>query len=169
MDCLRSFNVRLQFAQNFESSNPNVKFWGTGNNINFIIENEEEGHFEIQGFKNINLYGVKMVGDIIPYITINRSSIIDDWSIRLVIVGQPPLISGNITSSSYTLNYADSESTVFQLTKYTNNINFASPIASASLLTFSVIKVSGIHCETDIDVGINADLNFTFFYKYEGE
>lgn len=169
MDCLRSFNIRLQYYAELTSLDAGVKFWGTGNNINCIINDQNFANFSIQGFKNINLYGFRLVGDITPGTNTSKSSVISDWAIQVGCTGQPPLISGNIDSGTYALSYGNVLSNFFLINKYSNEVKFESPITSATLINFSLIKLTAIHCETNTDIGINADLNFTFYYNYEGE
>ena len=107
MDCLRSFTLNLN--QNFSFATPEFLNWtvvptqhpwtmqnGIGSTTPAITD------FNIQGFKNIDLYGIKMVGNCYPTLaTASNQGLVNDWGIDLRLRGNVPLIGGVFGSNNF--------------------------------------------------------------------
>ena len=171
MDCLRSFNISINRNVDYAAAG-NIKTWNDGTNQYFYIEDGFPNltTFYIQGFKNINVYGMSVVGSIMPVIgATTNSAIIDDWSFEILLGGQLPLISGFVTNNYFNISPGGSNNNSFYLSKNTNSIMFESPLQSVEKIDFNKIKIQGYGVQTLGNVYTEYDLNFTFYYKYEGE
>jgi hypothetical protein len=63
MDCLNSFSVLIRLQRGYSTGGTNVKTWGSGSDLNWQIREATTGtNLAIQGFKRIDLYGIKMLG-----------------------------------------------------------------------------------------------------------
>ena len=62
MECLRSFIVSIDQAGTF--SGADVKTWLLGGQEYWALEKYGFSSFEIQGYKNINIYGVDVIGQV---------------------------------------------------------------------------------------------------------
>ena len=57
----------------------------------------------------------------------------------------------------------------FALSKNTNSLKFADPIASVTTINFEVLRAQGVGGQTAGVVSLDWDLSFIFYYKFEGE
>ena len=57
----------------------------------------------------------------------------------------------------------------FKVSKYKRDIQFSSPIQSVSEIIFDGYSVQGHANESISLVTVNWDLNYVFYYKFEGE
>jgi len=171
MDCLRSFNISINQNVAYAAIG-NIKSWANGTNQYFIIEDGFPNltTFEIEGFKNINIFGMSVVGSIMPQLgALTNSAIIDDWSFEIVLNGQLPLISGVVTNNYFNISSGGIGNKTFYLSKNTNSIMFETPFQSVESIDFNKVKMQGYGVQTLGNVATEWDLNFTFYYKYEGE
>jgi len=171
MDCLRSFNFRVSTNTNLTSS---LKTWNTGgNNHYWSVDSGPLGsQYNIEGFKNINIYGIDVIGSIQTLPTApNGGVIVNDWSIDVLINGQQPLVGGTITTSPnyYGIDTASLANKVFPLSKYSNSLKFADPFESVKNINLQNTFASGFGWETSLNVNLTWNLNFVVFYKFEGE
>jgi len=170
MDCLRSFNVSVK--DNALLTAGNVKTWLVGVQEFFAIEYGTSSTFNVQGFKNINIYGVQLVGYIQTLPTdATGGCIVEDWSQNIYINGQLALVGGFVTSSPdfWNIDINGTEPRIFALGKYQRSINFGDPLQSVSSIEFQKLSVQGIGGQTVDTVSLDWDLVYTFYYKYEGE
>jgi len=171
MDCLRSFNFRVNANTNLTS---NLKTWSNGLNNHYWAANSGSlgSQYNIEGFKNINIYGIDVIGSVQTLPTAgNGGVIVNDWSIDVLINGQQPLVGGTITTSPnfYGINTASLANKVFPLSKYSNSLKFADPFESVKNINLQDTNASGIGWETSLNVNLFWNLNFVVFYKFEGE
>ena len=175
--CLKSFQIRI--AQNFvvAQGNPGVscKTWGTPGQYFWSLVFTPGGNdslYELTGFKAVNIYGVSVNG----YMRGNSSSttkcaVVEDWNMYLIVNGNAPLISGatRVTPNGFSLISNDPDVTGYNLSKNTNTIMLADPITNVKSISFDTLYAQGIGAEFLNEVALNYGLNFTFYYKYEGE
>lgn len=167
MDCLRSFNVGLDVQRNFSTPGTNIKNWGAIGNYHWqIVETTTGSNFVIQGFKRLDLYGIKMVGSIYTDLSANDAAIVSDYSFGVGITGQAPLASGNAVSTFWPLNSSINN---FDLSKYQNQINFESPITGVTNINFGTFTAQGNNGETLNSITLEIKLDFVFYFKYDGE
>ena len=169
MDCMRSFTLNIN--QNFIFTNTVFTEWnvlGTvlpwtmfdGSGTRFSI-------FNISGFKNIDLYGVSLVGNVYPLLApAQRQALVQDWGVELALTGTPALIGGSFGNNTF---LATQGNTSVFLSKYQNEYKLASPIKSVTDITISSLTASGIQNESGVSVDLAFDVNLIVYYKFEGE
>ena len=169
MDCLRSFNFFASGQSNFVA--PDVKTWFVGAQEYWAFQRNGSSTFKIQGFKNINIYGVEIIGNIGPQVPIALGGCIPtDWGVDISINGKIPLIGAviqplndfNITDNVFIANN-------FLLGRFNPNVNFESPIESATSISITSIRANGSGGQTAGNLNLQYTFNFIVYYKFEGE
>ena len=165
MDCLRSFSLTVSAFNNYTALSGALTVWGAP--LNFSVYDTRTSLFDIQGFKNINIYGVDMVGNVSSTYgpsprTLNAN--VKDFEVNLVLIGDIPIPIGVIGASNdwpIVLN-----STYIQqqnvLTKYKPNIKFASPIQSVKQIQLVDFKAFGDHVQNAGQINLGYFLEFIF-------
>jgi hypothetical protein len=168
MDCLRSFTIRISQNRTFNVSGTNIKNWGTVGNYHWIVIEQGASIYDIQGFKNVDLYGVEMLGYVQTDAGTFDGAIVEDFSFRLGIGGQVPLISGQVRTSP---NFWAIDQNVAQwdVSKYRNKLTFETPYTSTKSIVFEAFRAQGNNGETLNSIALDINLQFVFYYKYEGE
>jgi hypothetical protein len=168
MDCLRSFIIKINQATTF--SGADVKTWLLGVQEYWAVANGGNSIFNFQGFKNVDIYGIDVIGQIQTQLGAANGGVVEDWAFKILINGQLPLVSGNLTASPNYWNLQTSGiAASVALSKNTNSIKFVSPIKSVSFLDFEGIRVQGYGGQTAGQISLEWDLSFVIYYKYEGE
>jgi hypothetical protein len=172
MECLRSFTQSIIISNTLTSLNAVKSFWTIGlNNHCSAIATFAAGAgpavFKPEGFKNIDVYGISITGEIIsdPANT-TQGGIIDTWGVLLNTVGNYSEISG--TFSNQALTVSESPVTI-SLSRYANYIEFRSPIKSIKNISFNNIYVQASACQTTTNLALSGQLQLNVFYKFEGE
>jgi hypothetical protein len=168
MDCLRSFSVNSNLNQSF-AAGVNFQTWLVGTDKFFVAQTTTAtASFLVNGFKNINIYGMDVMGD---FYSGNGTSkaIIDDWQTTVEFIGQNPLLGGSVAINALNVNIETYYTNVFVVSKYKRNIQFSTPIQSVSEITFDQFRVQGHANESISFVTVNWNLNYVFYYKFEGE
>ena len=171
MECMRSFTLTTTDKKTYTVAAGDMSVWGAINN--WQIYGTEASTFLIRGFKNINIFGIDMTGNassnygIGP--RINNANPFDfEVNVRLAgqipqpigVIGVPndwPLIQNNFIQQQFTL------------TKYKANIKFATPIQSVTQIDLFDFKAYGEHAQSALQIDMGYFLQFTFYYKFEGE
>jgi hypothetical protein len=171
MSCLQSFTL---FSSGDETiSDPQLNYWGVLNSNTWNIDNlsTSNSSFFIQGFKNINLYGIDMIGYVSGGNTDARSGLVKDWGFTLLVDGQVPEISGSITTSPnrYALTKSYPSIQTITLSKMKPNISFVDPITSVQDITINGLFANGLNIQTLGLIRLKWQIQFIFYYKYEGE
>lgn len=169
MDCLRSFVVSIDGVASFTGTD--VKTWTLGLQEFWAVEKIALSTFETQGFKNIDVYGISMNGIVqTERAAVTGGCVVQDWGFEMGIQGQLPLASGIIVAAPNYWNIQTTQAiTTFALSKNSNYVKFADPIKSVKNFRFENLKVQGIGGQTVGTIALDWDLNFTIYYKYEGE
>lgn len=171
MDCLRSFSFRVDTNTNL--SGGNVKQWTTSAGQHFFSVNAGTAStYNIQGFKNVNVYGVDCIGTIQTLTNAPTGGVIvNDWSIDFLISGQQPLIGGGVTTSPnyYGIDATTPTNRIFSLSKFNNSVKLASPIQSVNFVQLGATYASGFGYQTLNDVNLYWNLDFIVYYRFEGE
>jgi hypothetical protein len=172
MDCLRSFTLNLN--QNFSFSTPEFLNWsvsptqhpwtvqnGIGSTIPALTD------FNIQGFKNIDLYGISMVGNVYPTLaTASRQGLVNDWGIDLKLRGNFPLIGGVFGSNNFGF-YLGGD--LISLSKFQNEYKLSDPVKSVTEIQIINLSAQGIQSESSAGIDLTYDLTLICYYKFEGE
>jgi hypothetical protein len=170
MDCLRSFVISSNLNQSF-ALGPNLDVWTIGtNNYWFGRTIGANADFNIQGFKNINIFGIDVVGDFKSGPG-GTQVLIDNWEVNVDLIGQASLIGGEVDpiGNIYNVNTDNFFTNSFVLSKYKRGFELSSPIQSVTQIRFSGYTASGHANQSLLSVTVNWKLNYIFYYKYEGE
>jgi hypothetical protein len=171
MSCLKSFTFYSTGIELFPD--PQLVWWGTTNVNSWIFNNigATTSNFAVQGFKNINVYGIDMIGSVYANTFENRGALVEDWGFTLKLDGLVPEISGDTTVSpnfyGITTAYPAIQNVI--LTKYKTNINFADPIQSVKNITIAGLYAQGSNLQTPGLIRLAWDITYVVYYKYEGE
>lgn len=167
MGCLKSFNILISLQRGFSTAGTNIKNWGSAGNYHWqVIENTLGSDLNIQGFKRLDIYGIQMVGNVYTDLSSNDGGIISDYGFNLNLTGQSPLVSGQTIIGGYPLSTTSNN---YYLSKYTNCVNFESPITGVTNINFGTFQAQGNNGETLNSLTLDLRLNFIFYYKYDGE
>jgi hypothetical protein len=171
MDCLRSFSVVTSGNANFAP--PAVKTWTLGAQEFWQVNESLTSYFVIQGFKNINIFGVDVIGSVYTLTSapLIGGCVVSDWSVRVDIDGQIPLIGGVIDTvpDDWSIDTSSSFVRQFPLGRFTNSVKFSSPFESVRRVGLLGLNANGTGGQTINNVNLAWHFNFVFHYKFEGE
>jgi hypothetical protein len=157
MDCLRSFNFIAAGQSNWVA--PDVKTWFVGAQEFWSFERNGSSTFTPQGFKNIDIYGISLIGNIGTLVAAPLGGAIPtDWSARISINGQLPQIGGVIDVTND-----------FNIDNSSPNAKFADPIKSVTSIVLNQVKSNGTGGQSSGNVNLLYFFNFVVYYKFEGE
>jgi hypothetical protein len=167
MDCLRSFNITLDQVINFTTAGTNVRTWNTVNQHQWmVLDNVTDSRFNVQGFKNINLYGIKMQGYCSTIITGTSGAIVEDFGFQMVIGGQSPILGGSFSPNGYSATITNQP---INLTKFNSKFEFSTPIQSANFIEIGTFFAQGYGWQTASDISLSINATFIVYYDFEGE
>lgn len=168
MDCLKSFSLGIDVNKTYTNTATNIKNWGAAGNYHFVIVDQSSSTFKVQGFKRIDIYGVRCAGYIQTTLGPNDGAIVTDWSINFGFQGQIPLIGGFVQAvpNDWFLNTNNPQ---YNLGKYDTSIDFASPYTGCEGVSIGTLKVQGNNGETLNSINLDIRLQFEVFYRFEGE
>jgi hypothetical protein len=145
---------------------PSAVTWGAVGNYHWQVTQQGISEYNIQGFKNIDIYGVEMISSVQTYGPTSKA-IVEDYSFIFNLNGQLPLIGGSISATNF---WSISDSSVrFSLGKYTNKLTFTSPLKSVSNVQIIEFKAQGNNAEAINSINLATEIQFVFYYKFEGE
>lgn len=173
MDCLRSFSFGVSTIQTLVTPT-DLKQWtvGTENYWQALTNGAIAlpSIYNMQGYTNIDIYGIDVIGDIQTQTNTGvEGCIVDNWTIDVITNGQHPLIGGSTTGGFYTIDYTLPENNIFALGKYTNSVKFASPIISPTAITLGRTRISGHGWQTAGSINLFWRVNFIVYYQFQGE
>jgi len=170
MDCMRSFIIGVRNSATYTGAS--VKTWAVGVQNFWVCEVIGSSVFDIQGFKNIDIYGVKMTGDVqTTTAAATGGVVIEDFAFDIFVNGQIPLVSGatNPVPNFFNLETTVPGTTRFRLSRNCSEIFFKDPIKSTKFIEFQSLHAQGVGAQTLGTISLDNDLTFVFYYKYEGE
>lgn len=177
MECLKTANFTISgiLTDTGTVTGSQVNFWTdyalkmTGFTANIPLVNCE---FTPQGFKNVDLYCVEVIGSIISNNSIGGNFVCNDYAFQTLIFGTFPLLGGIIpTGTPFQINQGVS-GTGFPFSKTHSKITFNSPVKSFSRISFPNLFFTGY---APTLIGVTEELNFRYefdiflHYKFEGE
>jgi hypothetical protein len=169
MSCLKSFTFHSSTSINAT----NAYIWTQNGNNYWVLDTPRSSSFNIQGFKNVNIHGMELIGAIESFQpNVTDNCIVQDWGITLQLQGGTiPQVSGNITSSpnQWSLDNTSAFARLFTLGKYQNKVMFASPFESVKTIALVNLNASGIGAQINTGVSLKWNLQWVFYYTYEGE
>lgn len=173
MDCLKSFALTTTNVATYTVASGAVDVWGTNNNFNILAP--LISNFNVQGFKNINVFGLDIIGNASSGYgnavdRINNANALD-WDVTIQLGGQVPLVGGVlgvnndwpiITNQPFTQqNYV--------LSKYKTSVRFESPIESVKTISLLDFHAMGNGAESVLQVRMGYFFQVMVYYKFEGE
>lgn len=174
MDCLRSFNFSVNLTSTYVA--PDIKQWTTGGGEHYWqvsnITAPNSSRYNIQGFKNIDVYGIDVIGTIGTQANVPiNGAIINDWIIEVLIDGQQPQIGANIPGvpNAYALDLANPDNNVFPLGKFTPSLKLESPYASCKFIELQRFSAQGIGWQTAAALNLGLRFMFVVYYRFQGE
>ena len=172
MDCLRSFNFSIANQSNYGLAQ-GFLYWqiGTQHFWTLDIPSATGSKYNIQGFKNINIFKIEITGDInsSPQLA-TFQCLVQNWSLGVEIVGQNSSSAGSVLASPNIYGMTEQPTNPFvRFSKFQNSICFETPIQSAKEINIKNLFVDGIANQAVASAQIGYVINFTVFYKYEGE
>jgi hypothetical protein len=171
MDCLNSFNVRINQLKTL-TSGTSLKTWTVGTDGYFTIEIPDDSFIDIEGFKNVDIYGCSVVGNVRAVAnSLTGGAVVNNWGFNVFFVGNLPLIGAKVstTTNFYNIVLGGSQAKGFNLSKNTNEIFFNDPITSVKQIYWEAFQVDGFGVQTPGTIVLEYDFNFTFRYKYQEE
>ena len=168
MNCLNTFALTMNSQLLFGGGS--VRTWGTGNDISWAVFNNNVSTFLVEGFKNINLYSIEMVGFVQTDVsnTSGTSCSVEDYGLLLSLEGQFPRISGQMSSTNF-WGIQPFANTNLSLTKYRSKLTFESPINSLTQVSITALFAQGTNAESSGLVNLRYNLTLLLNYTYEGE
>lgn len=169
MDCLRSFNFIATGQSNFVA--PDVKTWTAGAQEYWSFERNGTSTFSPQGFKNIDVYGISLIGNVGTLVAAPLGGAIpSDWSARLSINGQLSQLGGVIASTNdFNIDNSSPNANAFELGRFMPYVKFSDPIKSVSSIVLNQLKSNGIGGQSAANINLLYVFNFVVYYKFEGE
>lgn len=171
MECLRSVIISINQELTYSTATF-VKNWTVGTETYWVIKQTGNSIFNFEGFKNIDVYGVSVVGGIQ---TVTASALggvlVDDWNFEIFLNGTLPLANGNtsVSPNFWAIQTQTNNTKLFALSKNTNCLNFASPIKSVQSISFECLNAQGSGQQTALTAALDIDLSFIVYYRFEGE
>lgn len=165
-NCMNQFSFYIAKTITFTTAAGNYANWTAGATRGWVVKSAaDQFNFKIQGFNNINLYGIQMITDVQSGTSGVNHGIVEDYKFRINFTAQTPLISGNFTSNTFSASVTERE---VSLGKYQSQILFAQPYQSCSNVEISVFSAQGYDNESLTELKLDLLAQFYFFYKYEG-
>jgi hypothetical protein len=171
MDCLRSFSLTILDQKTYTSASSALTVWGTNNS--FAVYSTDSSTFLIQGFKNINVFKIDMIGNVsTAYGSAPRvdNANATDFEIGVQLVGQIPQPIGVIgVPNDLPIIQNTFIEQIYTLSKYKTSVEFSTPIQSVKSISFYDFKAFGTHVQNILQVKMGYQLQFIFYYQFEGE
>jgi len=171
MDCLRSFAITTTDYSTYTVAGGNLKVWGASNN--FHILDPSASNFNVIGFKNINIHGIDVVGNVSSAYTSTRinNANVSDWEVTVALKGQLPVLSGTVGTPNDFPIIANNQiiQEQYVLSKYKTSVKFATPIQSVTSIFLQDLKAFGKDAENALAVNMGFFFQFMVYYSFEGE
>jgi hypothetical protein len=166
---MKSFTLNIN--QNFIFNNTLFTEWNTAGTVlpwtMFDGSATRKSDFFVQGFKNIDVYGVSMVGTVYPLLApAQKQALVEDWGVNVLLEGTVPLVNGFFGTNTFSATQGARN--VF-LSKYQNEFKLIDPIQSVQKISIGALTASGIQNESGLSVDLTFEIALIIYYKLEGE
>jgi hypothetical protein len=166
---MKSFTLNIN--QNFIFNNTLFTEWNTVGTVlpwtMFDGSATRKSDFFVQGFKNIDVYGVSMVGTVYPLLApAQKQALVEDWGVNVLLEGTVPLVNGFFGTNTFSATQGARN--VF-LSKYQNEFKLIDPIQSVQKISIGALTASGIQNESGLSVDLTFEIALIIYYKLEGE
>ena len=179
MECLESFQIATKGTALFNSSNSVLRTWisSIGGEKYWTMDSTTavtQSQFSIQGFKNINLFGIDVVGGVKSNsASANSCGVVNSWGFQLYCLADIQQVSGFIkaapTPNFWNIQSAGDDPRIFNFTNTKSSFRLQNPLTSLKSIGFNNMQAEGFGLETSGQIDLEWDLNFIFYFKYEGE
>lgn len=173
MSCIKSFSFLSNFGGNLSNTPPfTLDLWGASPRISWAYQQKDVGStINIQGFKNINIHGIKAQGNAYTNLLNSGNSIVvDDWNFYLQLNGQSPLLGANVVTSPNTMAVSiQGRNPVICLSKFNTEINLIDPITSVTSIQLLETRMNGTSAQNLTTINLGWFVNFIVYYSFEGE
>lgn len=177
MDCLRTAKFTIDYNESFIFGSQTFSLRINSDGINVQID--LNGKFDIQGFKNVDVYGIKFIPSMkftdFDYFSSGSTtsfSFTNNYDVIINLDGQIELLGGISSLSNPVL-----ESTKdYVLNNFAPEVLLNSPVKSCKSIEFKDFKATFLglkYANTGAMSGHNMNVNIKgdmyFYYKFEGE
>jgi hypothetical protein len=167
MDCLNTFRLAVSNVFTYNNAGTDVKTWGVGNTEYWTVYDSTNITIkEIQGFKNINIFKVEMIGTVRNETSGTNQAIVDDFSFGITLNGQTSVIGGALSTNSYSMSET---SNFFLLNKYNPKLLITDGIKSVTSIRIQDFIASGYGPVTANVVTLALQVQFIFYYQFQEE
>jgi hypothetical protein len=177
MDCLRSAKFTINFNESFVFGSQTFSLRINTRGVN--VQVDLNGQFDIQGFKNVDVYGMKFIPEMkftdFDYFSSGSTtafSFTNNYDIIISLDGQKELLGGQSVLTNPVLQ----STKAYVLNNFTPDVMLASPIKSCKSIDFQTFKATFLGLEyanTGAMAGHSMVLDikgdFYLYYKFEGE
>jgi len=121
-----------------------------------------------EGFKNIDVYGFRLLGHIASNTSSINNGLVQSWGVEINAVGQYGTIGGNngTTAVNYTPNLQPIHLGLNNTNPY---VEFASPIKSVTNISLQRLFFNVEQLQNSADFSFVSNIGLIVFYKFEGE
>jgi hypothetical protein len=167
MECLRSFSFRAVASGDFTTQ---VNVWGLAPQNYWIVNSVGLSQYNIAGFKNINIFKIEAIGDVITTLGSSNKALVQDWNWIVRINGNQSSIGNNIGGNDYLISNQINNPEIM-LSKLNPKIEFIEPVTSVKSIELITLNASGIGAQNIASPSINLNWNMVFncYYRFEGE
>jgi hypothetical protein len=167
MECLQSFSLTSGGAVTIAP--PNFDSWSNGTtNYWQAFSDGSYSEYNFQGFRNINIHSIDVIGLFLNSGNTSNSAIVNDWTWFIQVFGNAPLGTGNITTSPNNFSIANSGINLsFALSKYKTRYDFSTPITSPKQIRINQFVASGYGAESLLSVNLAWSFNFIIYYTFQ--
>lgn len=168
MKCFRSFTFISR--DNLTFGGGDIDTWSNGTQNFWSVEKFGTSTFFFEGFKNVDVYSITAVGDVVSSNGLGASAIVNNWGFTLQINGKVPLISGGVGTSANDFSIQTPAQTPFiTLSRFYPKLDYLDPVKSVTSVQIGILRASGIGPESLTAINLNWNMAFTVHYLYEGE
>jgi hypothetical protein len=177
MDCLRSAKYTVNFNESFTFGSQSFSLRINSRGVN--VQVDLNAKFDIAGFKNVDIYGMKFIPEMkftdFDYFSSGSTtafSFTNNYDIIINLDGQKELLGGTSVFANPVLQSTKD----YVLNNFSPEISLASPIKSCKSIDFQTFKCTFLGLEyanTGAMAGHSMILNIKgdlyLYYKFEGE
>jgi len=177
--CMETFQIATKGTALFNSSNAVVKTWtsSVGGELYWTLDTDvtvTQSQFTIEGFKNIDVYGIELVGGVKSNSSAANSwGVVNTWGFQLYCNGNIQQVSGFIkpapTPNFWNIKTSGDDPRIFNFTNTKSSFSLINPLTSLKGIGFNNLQAEGFGAQTAGQINLEWDLNFIFYFKYEGE
>jgi hypothetical protein len=121
-----------------------------------------------QGFKNIDVYSIKLIGHIASNPSNVNNGVVDNWGVEINAVGTYGEING--VAGVQAANYSPILQPIhLGLNNHNPLVEFASPIKSVSNISLQRVLFNAVNLQTATDFSFVSNIGLVITYKFEGE